>query len=247
MHRATCLFRWIAAALLLSSALAHGTETIPLYVGYADPPLGTERSDSLTLRLAAQLSVRSQGRYHFVAMQLPRNRLNLLIARPNWKGVVAWANPVWFKDEGMRRYAWSQPYMRDANLVVSNRQNPLEYSTPASLLGTRLGCISGQRYAEFDALFREGRIIRDDVPSELQNMLKLRLGRVDAVLVQASSMPYLRQVIPDLDNWLHIARTPRGVFQRYLFTNRDNADMLIYLNSALREFDTGPQWSPPGH
>ncbi|NRR33549.1 transporter substrate-binding domain-containing protein [Oxalobacteraceae bacterium] len=247
MFHAISIRSLLAALLLAASAMAGARETIPLYVGYADPPFGTQRDDSLTIRLAARLSAYSNGRYEFRAMQMPRHRLNLLLAQPGWKGVVAWANPVWYKDESMRRYAWSQPYMRDADLVVSNRSAPMDYNNAASMLGMRVGCIAGHRYVDMDPLFEEGRSIRDDVASELQNLQKLRLGRIDVTLIQASSMAYFREVIPDIDSWLHVARVPRAVYQRYLFTNRDNEEMMGFVNAALRDFEGANQLAYAGH
>lgn len=237
LRRLACL------ALFAAAQAAAGAESVPLYVGYADPPFSTTRPDSLTVELAAALTARARGRYQFKPVQLPRKRLNMVLAEPGWKGVVAWANPAWFNDEAMRRHAWSLPYMTDANLVVSLRSRPVEYTDQGnSLAGLRLGCIAGQRYPDLERLFKAGQVERNDVASELQNLQKLRLGRIDAALVQASSMPYFRQALPDLDLWLHVAHNPRNSFKRFLFTNRRHAAMVAFLNGALGELARDPLW-----
>lgn len=243
MYRRHSLLHRLAWLLLFAAGAAAATETMPLYVAYADPPFSTARADSLTIRLAAALSARSQGRYHFRAMQLPRKRLNAMLGNPDWQGVVAWANPAWFRDEHMRRYTWSAPYMNDSNLVVSLRAHPVEYRDHGkSLAGLRLGSIAGQRYPDLEPLFNAGQARREDVGSELQNLHKLRLGRIDAALVQASSMSYFRQTIPDLDQWLWVARQPRSTFKRYLFTSRKHAGVVRFLDGALAELAREPDW-----
>jgi polar amino acid transport system substrate-binding protein len=235
-----------AAPLLLLAVLppTHAApEQMPLYVGYADPPLSTARPDSLTIRLAAALTEQSHGRYAFKATQLPRKRLAMTIADPAWKGVVAWANPAWFNDTAMRRYLWSAPFMTDTNLIVSTREHPLDYSGDIqALAGLRIGTIFGHRYPDLDPLLRNHTLERNDVASELQNLQKLRLGRLDAVLIQGSSLPYYRAELPDLDRWLYVARTPRNSFQRFLFTSLRNAELVSFLNTALAQLARDPQW-----
>jgi polar amino acid transport system substrate-binding protein len=235
------LLAGVAAAL---PAPAHAApELLPLYVGYADPPLSTSRPDSLTIRLAGALSAQSHGRYRFRATQLPRKRLLLTIGDPAWKGVVAWANPAWFNDPAMQRYLWSAPFMNDTNLVVSHRDHPLDYNGDIrALAGLRVGTIFGQRYADLDPLFRDHSLQRNDVASELQNLQKLQLRRLDVVLIQASSLPYFREQLPDLDQWLYVAHTPRNSFQRYLFTGRRNAELMAFLNAALAELARDREW-----
>lgn len=229
-------------------ALCHhagAAETIPLYVSYADPPLSLDRDDSLTLRLAAALSEQSHGRYQFQAKQLPRKRMTLLINEPNWKGVVAWANPTWFGDENRRRFAWSKPYMVDTNLVISLRSHPVEYSGSGdSLSGLRVGTIFGHRYPDFERQLRQHQFARDDVGSELQNLQKLRLGRLDVALVQSSSLPFFRATLPELDSWIYVSHETRGSFQRFLFTHRQNTELMAFLDGALAALAHDPLWQP---
>lgn len=233
----------IVSAFALQATASAAPETVPLYVGYADPPLSITRPDSLTIQLANALSAQSHGRYRFKPTQLPRKRLLVSIAAPDWSGVVAWANPAWYNDPAMKRYAWSAPFMTDTNLVVSHRDHPLEYNGDIrALAGVRLGTIIGHRYPDLDPLFRNHTLQRNDVGSELQNLQKLKLGRLDAVLIQASSLPYYREQLPGLDSWLHVAHVPRNTFQRYLFTGRRNTEMVTFLNAALAELAHEPRW-----
>lgn len=237
----------LACALVLACAAtlarARPAEAVPLYVGYSDPPYSTDAPDSASVQLAARLSALSNGRYLFRAQQLPRRRLNLLIAKANWKGVVAWANPAWFRDESMTRYAWSQPYATDSNLVVSRREQPVEFTDHgASLEGLRLGCIAGQRYPDLEELLHAHRLVCEDVYSDLQNLLKLKNGHIDVAFVQASSMTYFRRSMPDMDSWLYVARNSRGSFKRYLFSDRDNAALADFIAGASRQLAGESGW-----
>lgn len=236
---------WVGACLALFGAGSGAAQSIPLWTYYADPPFAVEHDPagiSLTVKLAAWLSQRSAGRYAFEARQLPRRRLDLLLAQPGWQGVVAWANPVWFRDEAQDKYLWSRPYMRDADLVVSARLTPVRFAGVESLVGLTLGGIAGHRYADLEGLLQAGKIVREDAHKERQNLERLRLGRIQVAFLQASSLPHYRHAIADLDRWLYIAPQPRSVYARHLFTGRGNQALMRFLNASLAGFKEDREW-----
>lgn len=233
----------LALAFWFATQLAWGEQTVPIYTYYSDPPFSVAWPDSLTTRLADALTVKSNGVYRFKAVQLPRLRLDKMIEGAQWDGLVAWVNPPWFGDERKTRFAWSHPFMKDADLVVSSKPHPVEYEDGGkSLEGLRLGGVVGHRYTDVQALIDSGRLVRDDADSELQSVLKLKYGRVQVVFVQASSLPYLRQEVPDLDAWLYIARRPRDSYQRHLFASKGNKALIAFVDVALRKLGSEPFW-----
>lgn len=228
---------------LSASDIVIATETIPLYTDYADPPFSVAAPDSLTRRLATALTAHSDGRYRFEAMQLPRKRMNLMLQEASWPGVVAWANPAWFHDEKMSRFRWSHPYMKDADLLVSSRSQPVEYeNNGASLAGLVLGGIAGQRYVDVEPLIQAHKLTRDDAASEVQSLQKLKLGRVQVAFAMKSSMPYLHQALPDFDRWAYVSRNPRAVYQRYFFASQANGPLIDFLDVAMTALRHDPAW-----
>lgn len=236
---------WVGACLALFGVGASAAQSIPLWTYYADPPFAVEADAagvSLTVKLAAWLSQQSAGRYRFEARQLPRRRLDLLLEQPDWQGVVAWANPVWFSDEAQNKYLWSRPYMSDADLVVSSRLRPVRFDGIDSLAGLTFGGIAGHRYADLEALLQAGKIVREDAHKERQNLERLRLGRIQVTFLQASSLPYYRHEIADFDRWLYIARQPRSTYARHLFTGRGNQALMQFLNASLDALKEDREW-----
>lgn len=233
----------LACMLWFAAQLAWAEQTVPLYTYYSDPPFSVSWPDSLTAKLADALTAKSHGTYRFKAVQVPRLRLDKMIDGTQWPGLVAWVNPPWFGDESKTRYAWSRPFMKDADLVLSTKSHPVEYENGgASLEGLRLGGVVGHRYTDVQELIDSGKLIRDDADSELQSVLKLKYGRVQVTFVQASSLPYLRQEIPDLDTWLYIARRPRDSYQRHLFASKTNQALIVFVDAALRQLGRDPFW-----
>ncbi|WP_158568054.1 MULTISPECIES: transporter substrate-binding domain-containing protein [unclassified Duganella] len=216
-------------ALLLHGRLAPAAESVPLYVYYSDPTFAAGAPGSLTDKMAAWLTQRSNGRYQFVATQLPRRRLELMMEQPHWPGVVAWANPRWFAAAGARQ-GWSRYYMVDANLVASLRSAPLEYVDDSSLYGQNIGTVQGYTYKNLEPLVKDGKLVRDDADTELRNLLKLQQHRVPVAFLQASSLPRFHRQFADLDRWLYLSARPRTVFERAFFTAPNQPELLDFLN-----------------
>lgn len=218
-------------------------ERIPLYTGYTDPPLDAQSPGNLTAQLAAWLSERSAGRYLFVPTQLPRPELNRLVEQATWPGVVAWANPVWFRDTEEKRFLWTRALMQDADLLVSRRASPVEYLNEGhSLEGLRVGAVVGRRLAELEWLIEKGRVQRIDAARQIDNLLALKAGQVDVVMVQAISLPHFRRLLPDLDNWLHVSKQPRQTYARRLFTAANQRGLQQFLDQQVELLTQDPVW-----
>ncbi|ELX12222.1 extracellular solute-binding protein family 3 domain-containing protein [Janthinobacterium sp. HH01] len=233
--------RLAGLALLLLGRLAPAAESVPLYVYYADPTFAAGTPDSLTDKMAVWLTQRSNGRYHFIATQLPRRRLELMMEQPAWPGVVAWANPRWFTASAARQ-SWSRYYMVDANLVASLRSAPLDYVDDSSLYGHSIGTVQGYTYKNLEPLLRDGKLARDDADSEARNLLKLQQRRVSVAFLQASSLPRFHRQFANLDHWLYLSPKPRTVFERAFFTAPNQPELLDFLNRQVDALIADKPW-----
>jgi polar amino acid transport system substrate-binding protein len=198
---------------------------------------------SYTVRLAAWLTAQSAGRYLFEARQMPRLRLNRIVAQSDWQGVVAWANPLWFADPERQRFLWSSALMSDRNVLVSRQVDHVLFPVQEPVQPLRLGGISGHFYADLDPFIQRGLLLREDAQNDLSNVLKLQHGRVDIVVVQASSLAYLRSQMADFDQWASISPTLQPSYQRYLFTSTANPQLMAFLQQALLQLAQAPEWA----
>ncbi len=228
-----CLF---LVLLVFRTTGIHAAEQIRLLTYYRDLPYSGEGKDSETRALASWLSKQSSGRYHFTAEQLPRLRLDDVMRTSCQHAVAAWVSPKFVDYAKNNGYIWSKAIIRDTDLIVSNRNKPVEYIDEKSLDGYVLGGIIGRQYPDFSAGLQSGRIIREDTGSVEQNMLKLKLGRVDATFVQGSALPYFRQKFGDMDSWLYIASKPRQFIERRMLSCRDNAEVMRYIDSIICKY-----------
>ena len=240
------LKHWLLSISLMGLGTASlAAEKIQLLTYYTSPPFavdGVPAAGSYTVQLAQWLSQWSGGRFEFVPRQVPRLRLDLMLAKPEWRGVVAWANPLWFPDAERQGLFWSSVLMSDRNLRVSRQDDKVLFAAGHPLRAARFGGISGHQYRHLEAEFRSGLLVREDAQNELSNVLKLQHKRVDLILLQASSLPYLRAQLPDFARWAYVDPQPQLEFERFLFTSRNNPDLLAFLNQALPHLAQDPRW-----
>lgn len=236
----------LLAGLVLGNAAAGAVEKISLYSHYTTAPFAVEGVPpqlSYTVRLAAWLTAQSAGRYLFEARQMPRLRLNRIVAQADWQGVVAWANPLWFADPERQRFLWSSALMTDRNVLVSRQVDHVLFPVQEPALPLRLGGISGHFYADLEPFIQRGLLLREDAQNDLSNVLKLQHGRVDIVVVQASSLAYLHTQMTDFDQWASVSPTLQPSYQRYLFTSTANPQLMAFLQQALLQLAQAPEWA----
>ncbi len=236
----------LLAGLVYGNAAAGAVEKISLYSHYTTAPFAVEGVPpqlSYTVRLAAWLTAQSAGRYLFEARQMPRLRLNRIVAQADWQGVVAWANPLWFADPERQRFLWSSALMSDRNVLVSRQVDHVLFPVQEPAQPLRLGGISGHFYADLQPFIQRGLLLREDAQNDLSNVLKLQHGRVDIVVVQASSLAYLRSQMADFDQWASVSPTLQPSYQRYLFTSTANPQLMAFLQQALLQLAQAPEWA----
>ena len=236
----------LLAGLVYGNAAGAAVEKISLYSHYTTAPFAVEGVPpqlSYTVRLAAWLSDKSAGRYLFEARQMPRLRLNRIVSQADWQGVVAWANPLWFADPERQRFLWSNALMSDRNVLVSRQVDQLLFPAQEPAQQLHLGAISGHFYADLEPSMQRGLLLREDAQNDLSNVLKLQHGRVDIVVVQASSLAYLRSQMADFDQWASVSPTLQPSYQRYLFTSTANPQLMAFLQQTLVQLAQAPEWA----
>lgn len=129
------------------------------------------------------------------------------------------------------RYDFSEPLFVEHIGVYFRAAKPLAFRGLADLHGLRVGVILGWSYGdEFDRARRDGKFTVEEVQTDLQNLRKLELGRIDAVLMVVDSAPSLFAG----GRFPGIARAEHLLGERaaYLAFNKQAA-----MGPALREFN----------
>jgi polar amino acid transport system substrate-binding protein len=107
----------------------------------------------------------------------------------------AGAGGIYKTAEREKKYDFSEPLFVERVGVYFNVRKPVQFRTLADLSGLRVGVVAGWSYGdEFDRARKAGKFIVEAVPSDIQNIGKVELGRVDiALLVTESATALLAQ------------------------------------------------------
>lgn len=218
------------------------TQVVRLMSQYDYAPFQTGAQEGLTFALAEYLNRNAQGRYQFVVEILPRKRLDRYLADPQALWVVPWAVPRFFGADATRQYAWTRPFMRDGNHLLTRRDSGIRYSGPESLAGLRLGGTLGHRYALLEPLLQDGRVVREDCYNLVCNVEKLKRGRVDFAWVPSGAVAYFRTVVPDMDEYIEVSAKPVESFERSFMSPKEDTDLHRYLDTMARRLAGDPAW-----
>lgn len=239
---------WVlfGALCMTVSAQPASTPSAPVVVRmmsqYDYAPFQTGAQEGWTFALAEYLNRNAQGDYQFVVEILPRKRLDLYLADPQARWVVPWAVPRFFGADANRQYAWTRPFMRDGNHLLSRRGSGIHYNGPESLAGLRLGGTLGHRYALLEPLLHDGRLTREDCYNLVCNVEKLKRGRVDVAWVPSGAVAYFRTVVPDMDEYIEVSAKPVESFERSFMSPKGDAALHRFLENMARRLASDPAW-----
>ena len=110
---------------------------------------------------------------------LTRKRANLKMA--NGEAVdLMFNSPLFVSDEVMNHYKFTDPLVTSKDVVITHKNNGLDYKSVADLFGKKVGAIRGYSYGKFDDLIRGGLINVVRLDHHIQAIGMLEKGRIDA-------------------------------------------------------------------
>lgn len=232
----------VVILLALLPMLASAKQPIEVWTYHLSPPYIVSDRQGLSHDFVALLNrdVRNDQRFHFELVELPRRRIDVRLARQR-PGVLLWATPSFFSAAQTKHARWSAPLLIDQQDFVSLPDAPFDYRSPESLHGLKLGGILGHRYRGLEDDIIRGRIKRQDVHFDHQNVEKLLSGRIDTLLIPRSTLLYYRKH-HDV-GVLHVSEQPLYQFQRHILTTDALGKAASdYLDDVLETLPKDPEW-----
>ncbi len=216
-------------------------ETITVYAYHNVPPLVINNEKGISFDLVDALNRYTKGNPGFKLMVVPRTRLNELIRRPDFNAVVTEATPEWFNDQNRSRHLWTDVYLEDRDVILSNPNKPLDFTGIADFKGKVFSGITGHNYTEIDQLANDGLMERQNVSNERANLLKLAAAQIDFTILPLSTANYMLNDLA-LKDKIYIARNPYHVFAMRMLVPRNQPGVHKLLNDAIATLTTDAQW-----
>lgn len=230
------LFVFIVGLASISSLDAK--ELVYLYTYHKKPPfiVSQVEQQGLYYELANLLSEQSDN-YQFKTIYVPRKRLDVMVERDNFDGIVIGVSPAWFKDKQETKYLWTQGFFRDRDEFVSLTSSPFEYDDVESLSGLVIGSVAGYYYFGVNEGVRKGTIKRINTVGELEVLKLIEKQRVDIGLVSSSVFKYLRKA-GVVNNVFHFSKHPHDEFVRRAFTTKNNQPLHQEVVEVLKQLES---------
>ena len=221
------------------SADAAETVRVMTYTSYAPFIIDAKRHRGLAYMVADILTQRSHGRYQFEVEVIPRKRLDVLL-KDGENVVIPFVDPIFFGDVKMTTYLWTSSLFADRQIMVFNPNRPLTFTGPDSLVGKVFGGIIGYHYPPLDSLVAEGKIGREDVIADDQNLLKLVANRVDAVCIPYLAFNFLKG--SDI-RFAGLQDAPQPLYpieRRFMIQGK--TELRDFIEGAIQDSYAAPDW-----
>lgn len=234
---------WIVMALLCYSIVTSAAQVIEMISPYDSPPfvVDQKKEQGLVYELAALLTVRSQGKYQFKVIVVPRARLQKMLLRSGIY-VVPLVSPKWFGDESEKKYLWTSALMEDENLVLSPRKRALEYENSASLQGKRTSIVLGHMVEPLQQLEKGGTVQTESTQSVNNGLRMLARGRIDFMVMGRMVAIYLIKDL-GLQDEIYISDKSLERFDRKILVSpQSQKDLHKWLEGEIQRLRRSGQW-----
>lgn len=196
-------------------------KNVQVVVYYDYPPFYIKKNGSgLGKELADYLTSKSNGKYSFNHVYLPKGRLDKMLQNPKWIGIVVWLNPKFVNDQSMTKYIWSQPIMHEIDYVASSRENPIDYKDQTSLYGHTIGTVLNHRYADIEDALKAGKIKQVNSSGQEAVVGMLLKKRIDVAFISKSTIKWFEKEFLDFNQKIYLAKKHRNEFDRYILITR---------------------------
>lgn len=205
---------------------------IPVLIYYDYPPFYIEKTNrGLGQELTEHLTFKAQGRCTFYLLNVPKGRVDKMLANPKWMGIVAWINPVFVNDKAMTKYIWSRAIMHEIDYVASLNDNPIEFKGLESLYGHIMGTVLNQRYADVEDALKSGKIKQVIVLKQESLVSMLLKRRIEFAFLSKSTLSWLKKEFPEFGSKIHLAKKVRNEFDRHILItpnmDKENRDFIL--------------------
>ncbi len=117
-----------------------------------------------------------------------RNRVENALASGE-VDILPYNNPSWSANAD--QFLWTKPYFTKESLILLPKDHISDVASSSDLKGMRIGTILGYYYPTLDREFAAGTVQREDVATLEQNIAKLKIGRIDALIASRNELDWI--------------------------------------------------------
>ena len=231
--------------LLLTSPLSYGTQNHAnkFYVcsAYKSGPFIIDEKKRLGLLYIFTdfLNAQAKGKYQFEVLLLPRARLLLELQTTN-HCIVPFVSYKWF-DPSKERYNWSQPLIKDANVILSSQATKLESLAKEKVVGLKTSQVIGFFDAQLETLIKDKTIILFNSISLEKSVGLVAKHRIDFIVSGKIPLQYLINK-HQIQDKIYISKETTTTFSRSVFSSKSNPELSEFIAAQIAPFQVSLEW-----
>ncbi len=219
------LFVFFAATTLAAQTVKVGMSEWPPYF-YCE---GTQQKG---LFVDYFKEIKKRSGIHFQVVDIPQKRV-LQYFRDKTIDIESFVNPAWRVDD-RDISVYTVPVMESVNIVLMMKNKVFAAKSSNDFAGKNIGCILGYFYPDgFSDGFKANKIIRSDAGSHESLVQMLKIGRLDAIILDRLVAHYTIKKLDFDPDEFDIAYRFVGNSHLALRVNKDKASILPELNDAI--------------
>ncbi len=143
-------------------------------------------------------------------------------------------SPLFVKEGALVFYDFSEALVRTKDVVVTNKDSKLTYTSPKNLYNKTIAVLKGYKYGEFDALEKAGKIRYQALETHQRALRFLQRGSADAYFGNTHVTPYYINKIGMKKSDFILSQKALLEFD-LAFLVRKNSAILPKLNKFIRK------------
>jgi polar amino acid transport system substrate-binding protein len=215
---------------------------VNIYVYHLKPPFIVSNKNKLGLYYDFSDYLNNKtDKYHFETIFVPRKRIETMLEKETFNGIVLGVSPIWFKDKNEEKFLWTSSVYQDQDEFVSLAETSVDYENASSFEDKVLGGVRGFYYFGIDELVRQGIINRHNTIGEYELLQMLVLKRVDVAIVSRSTLNYLIR-IKDWKDTFYTSKQPHDKYQRRVLVPHHKKAVYDDISSIIDKLSEDSAW-----
>lgn len=229
--------------MVLLLTFSHNVFAKKVYVcsPYKSAPfiIDEQKRSGLVYTFTDFLNKQAQGKYSFEVLILPRARLLLALAE-HTHCIVPFVSYTWF-DPDKQLYYWSQPIIKDANIILSAANKKLESIEKSEVSGLKTSQVIGFLDPQVTALIADNRVTTFNSVSLDNSIMMVAYKRIDFVVSGKIPLLYLIHKL-QLQDKVYLSKSETTSFDRSVLVAKSDPQLAEYIEAQISLFKTSELW-----
>jgi len=219
------------AIFTLSTSVVNADTNIRALSYYETPPLYNSDGRGLVYDIIDAIDDECSD-INFDYKVFTRPVLDRLLINIEQPVIILLVNPLWFQDVDRTKYNWSLPIYSDSNAVISNKNDPIEFTGPETFKNQSVAVLKRHRFHILDQLVDQRLATRLNFSTIESIVQKIAQNNVRMAIIPFLPAYYQTEK-HQLGNVIHFSSKSQHYFERHLLLKNVSPEDEKQINQAI--------------